>query len=73
MRIWKPLTRYKKHRKEWAWHCDFALEKGDVFEMTLPKEISLPDGKGLKEICPKGQILKIHLEICVEPFVVKDK
>ncbi|MHA1225130.1 MAG: hypothetical protein ACTSR2_00635 [Candidatus Hodarchaeales archaeon] len=62
MIIWKPLTKYKKHREEHAYHCDFALEEGEVFELKLP------NGEGIKEICPKGKTLKFHFEICVEPF-----
>ena len=64
MRTWKPLTKFHKHREEWAYHCDFALEEGETLELKLP------DGSGIKEVCPKGKVYKVHLEICVEPFII---
>lgn len=68
MKIWKPLTKFMKQRKEWAWHTDFAMEEGETFSLVLPGQ-----GDNWRELipledCPKGKVLKIHLEICVEPF-----
>lgn len=65
MKVWKPLTKYKKQREEWAYHCDFTLEEGERFELKLP------DGTGIKEVCPEGMIYKFHFEICVEPFKIE--
>lgn len=62
MEIWKPLTKYHKHREEWAYHCDFALEEGEEFRLILP------DGRKIVEVCPKGKVYKFHFEVCVEPF-----
>ncbi len=59
--MWKPLQRYSKQRQEWAYHCDLSLEEGEAFRIKVC-------GKEMKEICPKGQEFKIHLEICIEPF-----
>jgi hypothetical protein len=61
MKIWKPLVNFEKHRKEWAWHSDFALEEGEALVLIM--------GSNCKtlEVCPEGKELKVHLEICVEP------
>ena len=65
MKIWKPLTTFKKHRKEWAWHTDFALEEGESLTLGMGKKIER------LESCPAGQELRIHMEICVEPFDIE--
>ena len=62
MIIWKPLTKFAKQRKEWAWHTDFALEEGERLILGMGNKT-----KVLEE-CPKDKQLKVHLEICVEPF-----
>ena len=62
MKPWKPLEKFKKQRKEWAWHTDFALEEGESLKLIIAR---CPH---LLEVCPKGQELKVHVEICVEPF-----
>lgn len=68
MKVWKPLVKFPKQRKEWAWHTDFALEEGETFSLEMPGT----DGNWRERIqlekCPKGKELKIHIEICVEPF-----
>ena len=61
MEFWKPLVRFKKHRKETAWHSDFALDEGEVMSLHIAG-VNYP-----LEICPKGTVLKVHLEVCVEP------
>ena len=62
MKTWKPLTKFKKYRDEWAWHADFALEAGEELRLIIAGEDHLM-------ACPvKGIELRIHLEICVEPF-----
>lgn len=62
MVIWKPLEKFKKQRKEWAWHTDFSLEHDESMYIVIAGK------KHLLESCPEGKQLKIHLEICVEPF-----
>ncbi len=67
MKIWKPLEKFAKHRKEWAWHTDFALEEGEEFSLRVAGQMHHLD------VCPEGKELKIHIEICVEPFDKEDK
>jgi len=62
MKIWKPLTKFKKPRGEHAWHADFALEEGEELSLAIADEIHH------LESCPDGLEYKIHLMICVEPF-----
>jgi hypothetical protein len=62
MKTWKPLEKFPKHRKEWAWHTDFALEEGEEISLCIAGQTYDLD------ICPEGKELKIHVEICVEPF-----
>ena len=62
MKTWKPLTKFKKHRDEWAWHADFALEEGESLTLIMGEDLET------LETCPKGKELKVHIEICVEPF-----
>ena len=62
MRVWKPLTKFRKQRKEWAWLTDFELEEGEDLYLRIAGEVHR------LEICEKGQLLRVHLEICVEPF-----
>ena len=68
MKIWKPLTKFKKHRNEHAWHADLALEEGEVLALDMG-DCTEPDFLSkVLETCPKGKELKVHVEICVEPF-----
>lgn len=62
MKTWKPLTKYSKFRNEVAYHTDLALEEGESITLLLP------DNTGIRETCPPGMELKIHLEIAIEPF-----
>ena len=71
MKVWKPLERFKKQRKEWAWHTDFALEEGEVLTLGMGNPIDSDFASKVLELCPKGKELKIHIEICVEPFDVE--
>ena len=61
MKIWKPLTKYKKFREEFAYHTDLRLDEGECFVIDF-------NGYGVKECVPKNKIWKIHCEIAVEPF-----
>jgi hypothetical protein len=67
MKIWKPLEKFPKQRKEWAWHTDFALEEGEELSLGIAGKLHPLD------VCPEGKELKIHIEICVEPFDKEDK
>jgi hypothetical protein len=66
MIIWKPLVKFHKQRKEWAWHTDFALEEGEALSLVIGSNVA---GEMIPlDQCPKGKQLKIHMEICIEPF-----
>lgn len=66
MIIWKPLTRYMKFRDEHAYHVDFALLPGEMLSFLAGEEIEV------SETCPEGTMLKVHLEIAVEPFKLEE-
>ena len=35
MKIWKPLTNFKKQRNGWAWHADVAIEEGESLSLLV--------------------------------------
>ena len=79
MKIWKPITRYKKFRDEVAYHTDFSLSAGEVLVLFAGQEEVVSQLAGydvepvcIHETCPPGVEWKIHLEIAIEPFPVDE-
>ena len=62
MITWKPWTKFMKPRGEWAYHADVALEEGEELQLLFP------DGEIKRIRCPEHAVLKLHMEICAEPF-----
>ena len=67
MKIWKPLVKFAKQRKEWAWYTDFALERREELWLEIAGE------RHFLEMCPPDTELRIHIEICVKPFNKEDR
>ena len=65
MKIWKPLSEFKKPRDETGFHADFALEPGEGFYLLFGPPAG---GIELQRVCPEGRIWKVHFALAIEEF-----